>query len=173
MRFFMRFFHFFSFCFSSFSLTCYRVFFFFSLRYFVNYAPLLCAVCKFRYSLLPRPYFIASFYGAISVTTFVEVGFFLVGPNHQPCLPQHLVSSFVFIVFSFISFCSRLKVVVLYCNYFFSLFVGIYFLYGLGIVKHLLIVNVLCFGIDPCPFILYGIGPCPFNHSTTLTFVYI
>ena len=144
-----------------FSLTRYRVifFFFFSLRYFVNCAPLLCAVCKFRYSLLPRPYFIASFYRAISVTTFVEVGFFLGGPDHQPCLPQHLVSSFVFIVFSFISFCSRLKVVVLYCNYyFFALCSNLLFLYGFGIVKHLLIVNVLCFGIGPCPFVLYELA---------------
>ena len=84
--------------------------------------PLSCAVCKFRYNLLPRPYFIASFfflYGAISVTTFVEVSSLFGGPDHQPCLPQHLVSSFVFIAFSFISFCSRLKVVFLYCNYYF------------------------------------------------------
>ena len=28
----------------------------FALRYFVNYAPLLRAVCKFCYSLLSRPY---------------------------------------------------------------------------------------------------------------------
>ena len=90
-----------SFCFS-FSHLLVIVYSFFTLRYFVYYAPLLCAVCKFRYSLLPRPYFIASFYGAISVTTFVEVGSFFGGPDHQPCLPQHLVSSFVFIVFSFI-----------------------------------------------------------------------
>ena len=57
-----------------FSLTRYRVFFFFSLRYFVNYAPLLRAVCKFRYSLLSR-LFITSFYVSISVTTFVEVDY--------------------------------------------------------------------------------------------------
>ena len=100
---------------------------FFTLRYFVYYAPLLCAVCKFHYSLLPRPYFIASFYGAISVTTFVEVGSFFGGPDHQPCLPQHLVSSFVFIVFSFISFCSHVKVVFCIVIIIFSLFVGIYF----------------------------------------------
>ena len=94
----------FSVLFSVFSLTCLGVFFFFWLWYFVNYTPLLCVVCKFRYSLLPRPYFIASFYGAISARFdhFVEVGSFLGGPDNQPCLPQHLVSSFVFIVFSFI-----------------------------------------------------------------------
>ena len=52
------------------------VFFFFWLRYFVNYTPLLCVVCKFRYSLLPHPYFIASFYGAISVRSFRRSRFF-------------------------------------------------------------------------------------------------
>ena len=56
--------------------------------------PLSCAVCKFRYNLSPRPYFIASLffflYGAISVTTFVEVSSLFGGPDHQPCLPQHL-----------------------------------------------------------------------------------
>ena len=72
---------------------------------------LLFAVCKFRYSLLPRPYLLPVFYAAISVTSFLEVGFFFGGSDHQPYLSQHLVSSFVFIVFSFISFCSRLKVV--------------------------------------------------------------
>ena len=41
------------------TLTCYRVFFFFSLSCnFVYYAPLLRAVCKFGYSLLsPPPFF--------------------------------------------------------------------------------------------------------------------
>ena len=56
---------------------------------------------------------------SISVTALVEVDFFLGGPDHQPCHPQHLVSSFVFMVFSLISFCSRFKVVFLYCNYYF------------------------------------------------------
>ena len=127
---------------------------FFTLRYFVYYAPLLCAVCKFRYSLLPRPYFIASFYGAISVTTFVEVGSFFGGPDHQPCLPQHLVSSFVFIVFSFISFCSRLKVVFCIVIIIFSLFVGIYFSLWFGNSKTFADCERVVFGIGPCPFIL-------------------
>ena len=71
----------------------------FALRYFVNYAPLLRAICKFRYSLLSRPYFLPVYVG-ISVTALVEVGFSVLGgPDHQPCHPQHLVSSFVFIVF--------------------------------------------------------------------------
>ena len=33
----------------------------FALWYFVNYAPLLRAVCKFRYSLLSRPYLLPVF----------------------------------------------------------------------------------------------------------------
>ena len=33
----------------------------FALRYFVNYAPLLRAVCKFGYSLLSRPYLLPVF----------------------------------------------------------------------------------------------------------------
>ena len=33
----------------------------FALRYFVNYAPLLRAVCKFRYSLLSGPYLLLVF----------------------------------------------------------------------------------------------------------------
>ena len=60
-----------------FSLTCHRVllFFFllFALRYFVNYAPLLRAVCKFGYSLL--------------------------SPTTNTSYPQHLVSGLIFIVF--------------------------------------------------------------------------
>ena len=35
-------------------LSC--IIFLFALPYFVNYAPLLRAVCKFRYSLLSCPY---------------------------------------------------------------------------------------------------------------------
>ena len=105
-----------------FSLTCYRVFF--------SFAPVFCllrSLCHVLYVnfviiyylaliLLPVFFFL---YGAISVTTFVEVSSLFGGPDHQPCPPQHLVSSFVFIAFSFISFCSRLKVVFLYCNYYF------------------------------------------------------
>ena len=71
--------------------------FVFALWYFVNCSPLLRAVCKFRYSLLLRPFFLPV-YVSISVTALVEVDFFLGGPDHQPCHPQHLVSSFVFIV---------------------------------------------------------------------------
>ena len=53
----------------------YFCFFFllFALRYFVNYAPLLRAVCKFGYSLL--------------------------SPTTNTSYPQHLVSGLIFIVF--------------------------------------------------------------------------
>ena len=102
-----------------FSLTCYRVFFYFSLSG-ILLITLLCYVLYVNFVIvcyLAPIYY--QFYGSISVTTFVEVGFFLGGPDHQPRLPQHLVSSFVFHRFSLISFCSRLKVVFLYCNYYF------------------------------------------------------
>ena len=79
-----------------FSLTCYRVFFFFSLSG-ILLITLLCYVLYVNFVIV---YYLAliyyQFYGSISVTTFVEVGFFLGGPDHQPRLPQHLVSSFVF-----------------------------------------------------------------------------
>ena len=45
----------FVFRFLTYLLSC--ILFLFALRYFVNYAPLLRAVCKFRYSLLSRPFF--------------------------------------------------------------------------------------------------------------------
>ena len=44
----------FVFRFLTYLLSC--ILFLFALRYFFNYAPLLRAVCKFRYSLLSRPY---------------------------------------------------------------------------------------------------------------------
>ena len=44
----------FVFRFLTYLLSC--ILFLFALRYFVNYAPLLRAICKFRYSLLSRPY---------------------------------------------------------------------------------------------------------------------
>ena len=46
-------------------LTC--IIFLFALRYFVNYAPLLGAVCKFGYSLLSRPFFIYQSFTCLSV----------------------------------------------------------------------------------------------------------
>ena len=68
-------------------LSC--ILFLFALLYFVNYAPLSRALCKFSYSLLsppPPPLFLPEFYVFISVTVFVAVAFFLGFPNHQPLL---------------------------------------------------------------------------------------
>ena len=76
-------------------------YFLFALRYFVNYAPLLRAVCKFGYSLL-LALFSPEFYVFISVTVFLQaVDFFQssVSLTTNPCYPQHLVSGFIFIVF--------------------------------------------------------------------------
>ena len=50
----------FVFLFLTYLLSC--ILFLFALRYFVNYAPLLRAVCKFRYSLLSRPYLLPVFF---------------------------------------------------------------------------------------------------------------
>ena len=66
----------FVFRFLTYLLSC--ILFLFALRYFVNYAPLLRAVCKFRYSLLSRPFFLPV-YVSISVTALVEVGFSVLG----------------------------------------------------------------------------------------------
>ena len=67
--------NFFSFVFAV-SLTCYRVFFFFSLSGILLITLLLLrAVGKFRYSLLSRPFFLPV-YVSISVTALVEVDFF-------------------------------------------------------------------------------------------------
>ena len=63
----------FVFRFLTYLLSC--ILFLFPLRYFVNYAPLLRAVCKFRYSLLSRPFF-SPVYVSISVTALVEVDLF-------------------------------------------------------------------------------------------------
>ena len=153
--------NFFSFCFSFSHLLV--IVYSFSFRSGISLITLLCYVLYVNFVIV---YYLAliyyQFYGSISVTTFVEVGFFLGGPDHQPCIPQHLISSFVFIVFSLISFCSRFKVVFQYCNYYFFAFCRNLLFHGF-LVKHLLIESLrVVFGIGPCPFILYGIGPCPF-----------
>ena len=81
-----------------FSLTCYRVFSYFSLSG-ILLITLLCYVLYVNFVII---YYLAliyyQFYGSISVTTFVEVGFFLGGPDHQPRLPQHL--EFIFFMVS-------------------------------------------------------------------------
>ena len=95
--------NFFSFCFSFSHLLV--IVYSFSFRSGTSLITLLCYVLYVNFVIvcyLAPIYY--QFYGSISVTTFVEVGFFLGGPDHQPCIPQHLVSSFVFIVFSLIFF---------------------------------------------------------------------
>ena len=81
-----------------FSLTCYSVFFFFSLSSILLIMP-LCYVLYVNFVIVCYLAFFLPVYVSISVTALVEVDFFLGGPDHQPCHPQHLVSSFVFIVF--------------------------------------------------------------------------
>ena len=63
----------FVFRFLTFLLSC--ILLLFALRYFVNYAPLIRAVCKFRYSLLSRPYLLPVFFVSIDVTSFVEIDY--------------------------------------------------------------------------------------------------
>ena len=77
-------------------LSC--IIFLFALLYFVNYAALLRAVCKFGYSLLSRP-FLPEFYVSISVTVFIAADFFLGFPNHQPLLSSTFGKRPRFIVF--------------------------------------------------------------------------
>ena len=74
----------FSFCFRFLTLVIVYSFCF-APRYFVNYAPLLRAVCKFGYIVC----YLALFFlpESISVTAFVAVDiFFSVSLNHQPLL---------------------------------------------------------------------------------------
>ena len=79
----------FVFRFLTYLLSC--ILFLFALRYFVNYAPLLRAVCKFRYSLLSRPYLLPVFYVSICVTSFVEVDYLF---PRWPWPPTLLTSAF-------------------------------------------------------------------------------
>ena len=110
---------------NSYLLWC--ILFLFALLYFVNYAPLLRAVCKFGYSLLSAPLFLPEFYVFISVTVFVAVAFFSVSLTTNPCYPQYLVSGFVFIVF--FNFVLQCPLGSFFCivTIIFSLFEGIYF----------------------------------------------
>ena len=114
-----------------FSLTCYRVFFYFSLSG-ILLITLLCYVLYVNFVIV---YYLAliyyQFYGSISVTTFVEVGFFLGGPDHQPRLPQHL---------EFIFFYGLVIVKHL-------LLESLRVVFGIGPCPFIL------YGIGPCPFI--------------------
>ena len=103
----------FVFRFLTYLLSC--ILFLFALRYFVNYAPLLRAVCKFRYSLLSRPFFSPG-YVSISVTALVEVDFFPRWPWPPTLSSSAFGKQLRFHRFSLISFCSRLKVVFLWAE---------------------------------------------------------
>ena len=72
----------FSFCFRFLTLVIVYSFCF-ALRYFVNYARLLRAVCKFGYIVCYLAHFLPE---SISVTVFVAVEFFPGFPNQQPLL---------------------------------------------------------------------------------------
>ena len=101
-----------------FSLTCYRVFFFFSLSSILLITP-LCYVLYVNFVIVCYLAFFLPVYVSISVTALVEADFF----PRRPWPPTLSSSAFGkqlrFHRFSLISFCSCLKVVFLYCNYYF------------------------------------------------------
>ena len=82
-----------------FSVTCYRVFFFFLLSG-ISLIMLLCYMLYVNFVILCylAPFFLPV-YVSISVTALVGVDFFSSVALTTNRLPQHLVSSFVFIVF--------------------------------------------------------------------------
>ena len=134
-------------------LSC--ILFLFALRYFVNYAPLLRTVCKFRYSLLSRPYLLPVL-RIYQCNNIRQSRLFFPRWPWPPTLSSSAFGKQLrFHRFSLISFCNRFKVVFLYCNYYF-----------ISLCRNLLLwfgnsknicwsgVHVLCFGIGPCPFSL-------------------
>ena len=141
----------FVFRFLTYLLSC--ILFLYALRYFVNYAPLLRAVCKFRYSLLSHPFFLPV-YMSISVTAIVEVDFFPRWPRPPALSSSAFGKQLRFHRFSLISFCSRLKVVFLYCNYYFFALCRNLFLWFIIVKTFADRERVVFFGIGPCPFIL-------------------
>ena len=110
---------FFGFLFFVFSLTCYCVFFFFSLSG-ILLITLLCYVLYVNFVIVCYlAFFFLPVYMSISVTALVEVDFF---PRWSwpPTLSSAAFGKQLrFHCFSLISFSSRLKVVFLYCNYYF------------------------------------------------------
>ena len=60
-------------------LSC--ILFLLALRYFINYTPLFCSVCKFSYIVCYLTLFLPEFYMSISVTVFVAVDFFSLFPQ--------------------------------------------------------------------------------------------
>ena len=82
------------------------ILFLFALRYFVNYAPLFCTVCKFSYIVCYLTLFLPEFYVSISVTVSVAVDFF--SRITQP--PTLDILSIWWSSLSSISLCSDLQV---------------------------------------------------------------
>ena len=109
-----------------FSLTCYPVFFFFLLSG-ISLIMLLCYVLYVNFVIVCYLTFFLPVYVSISVTASVEVGFFPQWPRPPTLSSSAFGKQLRFHRFSLMSFCSCPKVVFLYCNYYFSLFVGIYF----------------------------------------------
>ena len=135
-----------------FSLTCYRVFFFFSLSG-ILLITLLCYVLYANFVIVCYlALFFSPVYVSISVTALVEVDFFPRWPWPPTLSSSAFGKQLRFHRFSLISFCSRLKVVFLYCNYYFF-----------ALCRNLLLWFVnsknICWSWTCCVF---GIGPCPF-----------
>ena len=133
-----------------FSLTCYRVFFFFSLSG-ILLITLLCYVLYVNFVIVCYLAFFLPLYVSISETALVEVDVFSsVAPTSSAFGMQ-----LRFHRFSLISFCSRPKVVFLYCNYYF-------FALCRDLLSWFVNSKNICWSWTCCVF---GIGPCPFNSN--------
>ena len=147
-------------------LSC--ILFLFALRYFVNYAPLFCTVCKFSYIVCYLTLFFTRVLRVYQCNSVRGSRFFFSDyPTTNPWYPQHLV------IIAFFNFTLQwpsgrfvcIVTVRIQTNLpFFSLFVGMYFFRTL-IVKHLLRHHdgVVFPGNGPylfnnCPILLYN--PC-------------
>ena len=134
-----------------FSLTCYREFFFFLLSA-ILLITLLCYVLYVNFVIVCYLALFLPVYMSISVTALVEVDFFPRWPWPPTLSSSAFGKQLRFHRFSLISFCSRLKVVFLYCNCYFF-----------GLCRNLLLWFVnskkICWSWTCCVF---GIGPCSF-----------
>ena len=88
-------------------LSC--ILFLLALRYFINYTPLFCSVCKFSYIVCYLTLFLPEFYMSISVTVFVAVDFFSRFPQPPTLVILSIWRAASFSSFSSISFCSGLQ----------------------------------------------------------------
>ena len=101
-----------------FSLTCYREFFFFLLSA-ILLITLLCYVLYVNFVIVCYLALFLPVYMSISVTALVKVDFFPQWPWPPTLSSSAFGKQLGFHRFSLISFCSCLKVVFLYCNYYF------------------------------------------------------